>query len=172
MTQLANTLQQDVLPAYIELFELDCTAFGGSIYRFTNSIPTSGSYIPFGGLDYQLVPIHFSGLNESSDGSQPRPTLQISNVNKVLLGAVIALGDIVGAKVTRIRTFETFLDTGATPDSTQRLVDVFYISQKTGQDKQFITFELCTGLERAQLRLPRRQCLKKLFPGIGGSSYR
>lgn len=171
MSQLNNTLQKSELPAYVELFELDCTSIGGSLYRFTNVIPDSGAYLSFGGFDYQLVPIHFAGISDSSDGSQPRPVLQISNVNKVLLGAVVALGDIVGAKVTRIRTFENYLDNGATPDATQKLVDVFFIAQKTGQDKQLITFELCTALDRAQIRLPRRQCLKKLFPGIGGSAY-
>lgn len=167
---ITQTLQESTLPAYIELFELDCSAFGGSTYRFTNSIPKSGNAIQFGGETYMLLPVELSGLDAKSDGTQSRPTLSISNVSKVLLSAVISLGDIVGAKFTRHRTFEPYLDSGATPNPTQKLTDVFFVAKKTKHNKQILEFELCSALEKAEFKIPRRQVLKKDFPGVG--SYR
>lgn len=154
------------LPAYIELFELDCSAFGGSVYRFTNSIPKAGNYINFGGLPYMLIPIELSGVDSRSDGAQSRPTLKVSNVSKVLLSAVIGLGDIVGAKLTRHRTLAPYLDSGETPDQNQKLTDVFFIARKTSHNKAMIEFELCSALEKSQFRIPRRQVLKSEFPGV------
>lgn len=167
--QLTNTLQQDILSGYIELFELDCTSIGGDIHRFTPSIPQNNQYITFDNQDYILIQIDFSGLSVKSDGSQARPTMSISNVNRVLLASVIALGDLVGAKLTRKRTFANYLDNGSDPNPNAYIEDVFYISQKTSQSPSVITFELCTALDLTELKIPGRQCLKKEFPAIGGS---
>lgn len=164
---ITQDLQQSTIPAFIELYELDCTSFGGSVYRFTNSIPQTGTNIWFGGNPYMLVPIEMTGLDHRSDGSQSRPTMRISNVSRVLLSAVIGLGDIVGAKLTRIRTFAPYLDDGETPNQNQRLEEVFYIAKKTTQNKAVIEFEMCTALEKAQFKVPRRQITKANFPGVG-----
>lgn len=169
---LTNTLQQDTLPAYVELYELDATIIGGTIHRFTNSTPLSGNVIAFGGYDYVLIPIEFTGLTQKSDGSQPRPQMSISNVGRILLSSVISLGDLVGAKLRRIRTFEKYLDNAEDPNPNAYIEDVFYISQKTSHSSSQITFELCTALELTELKVPGRQVLKKDFPAVGGSNYR
>jgi lambda family phage minor tail protein L len=171
MTSLNQLTQQDVLPSYIELFELDMSRIGGGVYRFTNCVNSAG-YVTFGGESYTLLPIEFSGLTRKSDGSQPRCELKVSNINKILLGEIVALGDIVGARLTRIQTFACYLDSGETPDPTQCIKDVFYISQKTAQSPTYINFELCSALELTKLMIPGRVATKSIFPSLGGSTYR
>jgi phage-related protein len=105
-TELQNLHQTD---AWVELYTLDCTAIGGAVYRFTPHFSDSG-VVYFGGDGYMSLPITSDGWEVSATGTQPRPTLSVSNVAKTLLNAINTLGDIVGAKVTRIRTKVRFLD--------------------------------------------------------------
>lgn len=96
---------------FVELYTLDCTNLGGSVYRFTNTPASSGS-VTFGSDVYQVLPIQSSDWEFSSTANTPKPKLTVSNVNKTLLSAVVSLGDLVGATVTRIRTFAKYLDDG------------------------------------------------------------
>lgn len=151
----------------VELFTLDCSSIGGLTYRFTNHFAESGS-VAFNGLTYTSLPIAATGYELTTSGTQPRPTLTVSNVTSVLLNAVITLGDIVGCKVSRIRTYEKFLDGQPTTDTTQYLgPDVYFIEQKSSHTKTAITWQLASSLDRLGTMLPRRQVLKSEFPGIG-----
>lgn len=169
----------DVGDGYIELYQLDCTNIGGEIYYFTNSRPIGNDLISFGGQEYISLPIATSGYEHKQDGSQDRPILQVSNVNKVLLAAIIQLGDIVGAKLTRLRTLAKYLDSGSSPNGAMTLpVDVHFISKKTSQDATMVQFELCTALERFAIKLPRRQITRAgdsrycAFPAAGRTRLR
>lgn len=164
---LTNEIQKDTLSAYVELFELDASIIGGSIHRFTNTTPETGNVITFDNTDYMLVPIEFSGLSIKSDGAPARPQMIIDNVSRILLSSVISLGDLVGAKLLRKRTFAKFLDDGSDPNPNAFVEDLFYISQKTSHTASSITFELCTALELTELKIPGRQCLKRDFPALG-----
>ncbi len=164
---LTNELHKDTLSAYIELYELDASAIGGSTYHFTNSLPESGNTITYDNIDYILIPIEISGLSVKSDGSPARPQMIIDNVSRILLSAVISLGDLVGAKLIRKRTFAKFLDNGSDPNPNAYVDDVYYISQKTSHTPSSISFELCSALELTDIKIPGRQCLKRDFPALG-----
>lgn len=168
------SIQQDVIkpvaPAYIELFELDLTsipALATSIYYFT---PSSGTALTWGGNTYQPWAIQIEGIEASADGAPARPTLSIGNLdaNKLIGALVFGYGDIVGAKVKYIRTFEPYLGTSSSlPPIT------YYISKKTSHNQSIIQFELRSPLDKERAYLPGRQILKRDFPGVGGSkSYR
>jgi lambda family phage minor tail protein L len=154
---------------FVELYQLDCTALGGTVYNFTNNTSPSGGALYFGGIAYTAIPIQTTGWDFTSTGTTPKPTLTVSNVNKTLLSVVISLGDLVGAKVTRYRTYEKFLDSGSSPDATKFVgPDVFTVEQKTGHNHTAITWQLTSVLDRLGMKLPRRQVLKdKGFPGVG-----
>jgi lambda family phage minor tail protein L len=146
---------------FVELFTVDCTDIGGSVYRFTPMTDGNDSSVSFGGITYQPLPIITTGWELNSTGTQPRPTLSVSNVSKVLLSAVVSLGDIVGAKVTRIRTFAKYLDNGSSPDGNMYLpADVFVVEQKISHDNTMISWQLSSTIERLGMKLPRRQILK------------
>lgn len=173
---IIDTISQEVLPAYIELFELDATPIGGTIQRFTNV--ASANPISFGGNQYVFIPARFSGVELKSDGSQSRPKIELSNVNRLFLGAVIALGDLVGARLKRLRTFEPFLDSGATPDPAQAFIDQYVIARKEGHNASGIVFELCTPFEAGMRKIPSRLITRQgdsrygRFPAIGKSRAR
>lgn len=161
-------LEQPVVSPFIELFTLDTTSIGGTVYNFTPSKPGTGEYIQFNGVQYAWIPIEFSGLDYSSNGQLPRPTVRISNVTKALLGAVISLGDLVGAKFTRTRTFAKFLDGEPEANPNQHLPkETFFVGSKKTHNKHIMEFELVTAFERAQIMIPKEQATRKNFPGLG-----
>ena len=175
MTTPTNELAKlDQTSGFIELYVMDCTAIGGGVFRFTNNLTAAGGNLVFGGNTYVALPIHTSGWDFNSAGTTPKPTLAVSNVNKTLLNYVVALGDLVGAKVTRYRTYEKFLDTGSAPDSSKYVgPDVYIIEQKTSHNKNIISWQLTSILDRMGMKIPRRQILKdKGFPGVSRTRIR
>lgn len=166
-----NDLQKLTIDSpLVELFTLDCTALGGTVFRFTPHFTDYAAinYLTFDGNAYTSIPITTDGWEITSTGTQPRPTLSVSNINLTLLSAVISLGDIVGAKLTRIRTFAKFLDTGPTPDTSQFLgPDVFYIEQKIAHNKELISWQLSSVIDKFGIGLPRQQITKDNAPGVG-----
>lgn len=153
--------------ALIELFVIDCTGFGGTVYRFTPHFADSGT-ITFAGNIYTSIPITSDGWEVTATGNQPRPTLTISNVNQTLLNAVITLGDIVGAKVTRIRTLRKHLADGSNPDGNAFLQpDIYTIEQKTAHNKNLISWQLSSVIDKFGTKIPKQQITRDRFPGVG-----
>ncbi len=143
----------------ITLFELDATAIGGEYMRFTSSAEVDTT-IRFGGHSYVPVPIEASGFEMSGSGSLPTPTLRVLNA-PALQSGVIALGDLLGATLYRIRTFKTFLDDGEDPDPNARFpVDIFKLERKTTQTKVYIEWELSAAIDQEGRMLPSRQIIK------------
>jgi lambda family phage minor tail protein L len=172
MTTPNSDLQQlNQTSGFVELYTLDCSAIGGAVYNFTNTCDAAGSALIFGSTAYTQLPIVTDGWDFAASGAPAKPSLSVSNVSKSLLSAVISLGDIVGAKVTRIRTFEKYLATGSSPDGSKFLgPDVYIVEQKTLHNKQVITWQLTSIIDRMGMYIPRRQCLKdKGFPGVSRS---
>ena len=181
-------------------------------YYFHNgasSNTTMNNYndIKFGGQVYQQLPIKSEGFEYKGKGSLPRPTMVVSNLFNTITAILNEVNiettgnDLAGAKLTRIRTLERFLDAEnfgtdthllaedddgiamedddtmqreelgnpyQTPDSTQRFPDeIFFVDRKVNENQDMVEFELCSALDLAGVRLPKRQCLPVDFPGIG-----
>jgi phage-related protein len=87
-----------------------------NIFRFHNCVKLLQSDIYFQGNLYHALPITAEGFETNSRGQAATPKLAISirdeNVDslKILKSLMADLEDLVGAKVTRIRTFAKFLD--------------------------------------------------------------
>jgi lambda family phage minor tail protein L len=174
MTTFIQETQACVTSGYIELFEIDTTNIGGAdVYRFTPE-SYSASVVLWQGNVYSPFPIQVEGFEwNGSTSAPPKPTLTISNVNKFMLAAVIDLGDLVGAKVTRWRTFKRFLDGQVDADSSAHFPpDRLLIEQKAMHDKTMFQWSLISPMDREGLMLPRRQILKDetsigvYFPGV------
>ena len=154
--------------ALVELYQIDASAVGGGIFNFTPMTNDSTLSVTFGGTLYTALPIETDGWAWSAVGAPPRPVLRVSNVNKFLHYAVLSMGDLVGAKLIRFRTFNQFLDGGAQADASARFPDdVYIIEQKTAHNKLLIEWTLSAIVDRGGMRLPRRQILRdKNFPGV------
>lgn len=144
----------------IELFSLDATALGGGVYYFTSSAYATED-VAFDGQDYTPIDIEASGFEYSGRGSLPTPTLRMNNATLVLMSAVNTYNDLLGATLTRTRTFKQFLDGESEADPTAFFPkDIYKIEQKVTLNKVFIEWRLSAALDQEGRILPGRQVLK------------
>lgn len=174
MTIQSQSQQLAIPGGLVELYILDLTQLGGTVKYFTPTTGSTGGFVYWQGQAYTPLPIATNGWEYSSDGSQKKPQLSVSNVSKALLREIIELGDMVGGKLTRYRTFSNFLDNGAQADPTQFFPpDEFIIEQKVAHNNEQITWQLCSIIDRMGVKIPRRQVTKSgdsrycTFPAVG-----
>ena len=149
--------------------------------RFHNNIKVFNSTIIWQGNTYIPAPIQATGFENSSRGTLPTPILSISSQSEtgtdqlaLLRYEILKLGDIIGAKVTRRRTFAKYLDwdnfqvataesrlaelpDGYEPDPNAELPrDIYYIERKTAENKNTIQYQLSSILDLEGIKIPRR----------------
>ncbi len=153
---------------------LSAPFFGNTVFRFHNNIKYMPNNIVWNNQTYIAAPIQAEGFEQNSKGAISSPKLSLSvpdsqvNLLKLFKQQLAALDhDLVGAKVTRIRTFAKFLDAvnftdetapvGLDPDPNAELCkDIFYINQKTYEDKNVLQFDLTSIFDLSGLQLPQR----------------
>lgn len=118
--------------ALIELYELDLTPLQEYYTSKGQPITTTKYYFHngynqrHGTVDadvdwgspqntYSAMPIQLEGLEVSSAGQVPRPTLTVSNLNGNFGSLCKAYANLIGARVTRIRTLVKFLNSSNFP---------------------------------------------------------
>lgn len=129
---------------------------------------------------YYPFPIYSEGFDVNSAGTLPTPTLVIANASpdqgtnsfyKYIRMQVESLGDIIGAKFTRIRTFLKYLhgnnftgninpftnDTSIYEIELPR--DIYYIERKVTENKYKLEYSLASVLDVENLKLPARTVL-------------
>lgn len=134
---------------------------------------------------YYPFPIFAEGFEYSSAGTLPTPKISISNLSpdnssnsfyRYIRMQMQSLGDIVGAKFTRIKTFLKYLDganfsgrynpynpnTGLYEVELPR--DIYYIDRKTLESNNTIEYQLNTILDIENLTLPARTIYAKKCP--------
>lgn len=109
--------------AIVELFEVDLTPFGGEVLRFHAGTNALRQNVVWQGNTYTAFPIQASGFEFNGQGQAPRPKLLVANVIGSITALVLQYDDIVGAKVTRIRTLAKYLDAVNYPARRNLLTD-------------------------------------------------
>lgn len=167
------TIAQDVLkpevPAYIELFELDFSPtniaeLSGVKMYLTPMVQANYTPVMFGNQQYSPFPLELTGIKQSSEGAPPRPTLAVANINKYFGSLAFVYYDIIGTSVTYIRTFEPYLNLASRLSLPPMK---FTIAKKLTHNKLGLSFELRIPTDKERAFMPRRQMLKKDFPGLG-----
>lgn len=184
--------------AVISLFEIDVTNLlvdnqfilsenqvneNERIIRFHNSnifVEQKRSII-WKGKEYFPAPIRMSNFETTLQGTLPKPVMGISVSDQsveafsILKNYLSKLDDLVGAKVTRYKTFAKFLDAtnfeAVTPpqDFSPNITaefprEVFFVERKSTENKFTLEFELASNLDVEGVRLPRRIVLKDRCP--------
>jgi len=163
---LASDVQSPEPGEYVVLFDLDCTDIGGITYYFTpNTITDSTSEesntVWFNGVEYQPLDVKLEGFEVTSEGTQPRPKISVANVNLTFAALLNTLNDLVGAKLTRRRTFKKYLDGEPGADPTAQFpVDLYIVDRKVSHNKYVIQWELTSFLDLTGQFIPRRQVLR------------
>lgn len=158
------------------------------IIRFHNNKEFPRKNIIWQGKEFYPAPIQAEGFDISSRGVLPTPKLHmivdsredhiesLSSIRKISR----EYGDIIGSKITRIRTFLKYIDkenfykagsyvnpglkTGDIilpndfePDPYAELPrDIFYVERKTNESPTEISFELSSLIDVEGIKLPRR----------------
>lgn len=182
--------------ALVILFEIDISNIGfdrgiisksevdrgiNTVFRFHNNPKLGINSIFWQGKEYFLVPVQAEGFEISGKGTLPTPKLSISTSDEgvaalsILKDKIFQYGDLVGAKVTRIRTFAKFIDSvnflndtppdGFNPDFNSEFPrDIFYIERKSLENKNIIEFELSSLLDIENIQLPGRLVTQGFCP--------
>lgn len=110
---------------------------------------------------YTPIDVMAEGFDVVGQGSMPRPRIMIGNACMAMASAVIAFNDLVGAQLTRWRTFRKYLDGQSAADPNIHFPkDIYVIERKTSQTKLAIEWELSGALDREGLKIPRRMVLR------------
>ena len=181
---LQQTLQDADAKTIVELFDFELnTAQHGetTVYRFTNTKNELGNDIVWQGNTYTAIPLKAEGYEANGQGTLPRPSISVSNLLGTFTSLIALLPDgLEGCKVTRTRTLSKYLDavnfTGGSnsdADSTSyfRPRDIYFIDRKSMENRDIISYEMCSAFDLAGVRLPKRQILPDDFPGVGTFSY-
>ena len=122
MSVLISELQKTDPSAVIELFELQLSQSlhgATTIYRWHSGVATNATgELVLNNVTYNALPIEAEGFDYKGGKEQqlPRPTLRVSNllstVSAILsnVNTVTPYNNLIGGKVTRIRTLAKFLD--------------------------------------------------------------
>jgi lambda family phage minor tail protein L len=161
----------------IEMYILDTTVIGGgTVLRFhpgvAYSATTTWNDIVWQGVTYNRWPVDASGFEWSGKGQIPRPKIMVSNI----LGSITSLNytndDLVGAKVTRKRTFLKYLDAINFPGNVNPTADpsvyfaddVYYVDRKSNENPIFCEYELTASFDVQGKLLPGRQIIQNSCP--------
>lgn len=159
---LATTAQSLSPGDIVVLFDLDTAPIGGSdVWHLCSGLLANGALPQWKGHTYTPYPIEASGFEWAGRGALPKPRLLVSNVAGLLLPAVIQYNDLVGARLTRWKTFVKYLDGQANADPNSYFIpDVYYIDRKSQQTKDMIELELAASLDQQGVMIPRRQFIR------------
>jgi lambda family phage minor tail protein L len=144
------------------------------IFRFHNSISLTTRSIVFNGRTYTAAPIAVDGMEITSRGALPRPTLSLSvkpegiPVLSRLKSILDKIGDLTGAKFTRTRTFAKFIDAANSTKLTSKIKnhdpdpnailshDIYFIDRKTNEGQQTLEFEMASSIDLENFGVPKR----------------
>jgi lambda family phage minor tail protein L len=171
--------------------------YGDGILRFHNNANIFNSYVIWRGNKYFPAPIHAEGFEVTSRGTLPQPTLSIASQSKdgidqisLLRHEIRSFGDIVGAKVTRRKTYAKYLDKEnfspseisskdlqQLPDEyepdpyAEMAPDIYFIERKINENKMILSYQLSSVLDLEGYKLPKRviisdKCMWQ-YRGIG-----
>ena len=169
MSKFTEELQSLSPSSFVELFILDMTntTSGGVLYFHAGTNGLSAPVV-WQGITYTPWPIEATGFESTTQGSLPRPKLKVANTGGLFSAEVSANDDLLGCKLTRKRTFARFLDAvnfvgGVNPQADPNQYapdDVWYIDQKTAENRYMLEFELSSVFDLMGVQLPGRQVLK------------
>lgn len=154
----------------IDVYELDYTAIGGGVVYFHAGVNGLENDIVWQGTTYVRYPIMVEGFERTSTGVIPRPKIKVANVSGVISSLAYTYQDLIGARLTRRRTFKKYLDAVNFPGGVNPTADpnvgfpdeIWNVDRKSAENGIYVEFELAAAFDVAGVVLPRRQCIQNL----------
>lgn len=152
----------------LAFYILDSGDIGGGVVRFHGIQGMQD--VTWQGLVYSPWPIETEGFDRTSD-QQPVPKLRVGNIDGSISLLCQTYDDLVGAKLTRHRTFYRYLDAvnftegNPTADPTQEFPpDIWFLERKSIETREMVEWELSSALDLNGVKLPRRQIVANFCP--------
>lgn len=139
------------------LYSIDVSPLGvPQMWHFTN-----GPEVKFRGYTFVSADVECEGFEWNGKGAMPQPSIRVSNATRMLSGIVANYKDLVGAKLTRIKTFKKYLDgaPAANPDEAFS-ADIYTFEQKSAHDKYQIEWKLSASMDQQGRMIPGRRVLR------------
>ncbi len=167
---IANDIQNLSPSAVLEMFSLDLTSIGGTVLNFHPGLNEIKSSIIWQAVTYTPMPMKIEDMALNSSGQLPRPKVTISNVLGVIGAYCKTFDDLIGAKITRKRTFAKYLDAvnfvgGVNPTADPNVYfpdDIFFVDRKVTENRLVVQFELASAMDLEGIALPRRQFIQNV----------
>jgi lambda family phage minor tail protein L len=162
MTNTIESAVQEFSPGnLVELYVVDLTVLGGGVTRWANSAHTSTA-ITFDGDIYTPIAIEAEGFEWNGRGAIPTPTIRLFPSDGIK-AAMLAYGDLIGGKITRIKTFSRFLDGEPDANPEERFPDeIYFFEQKTQFNKNVVEWSLSSVLDQEGVMIPKVPFLKDI----------
>lgn len=152
-------IQSTRLGAKVRLYHIDLSAFALDDFFITGG-PNGGQAVSFGNQVYSPWPIQAEGF-EVTTGKLPTPTLTLANVEGILDPMVEQNGDLIGARLTRITTYDRYLDGGLEPNGDAHLTpDVYELVSLEDHNDEVVSWRLGALIDQEGVNLPGRQCVR------------
>ena len=161
-TIMASNVQNLAVGNIVNLYEIDMTDIGSTdTLYFTESIDNDYTPIFFNAREYTPIHLQTDGWQVTGTESLPRPKIMVSNVLLTFASYINSFNDLVGAKFTRRRTLEKYLDgrPQANP-SAEFAPDIFRIRSLPQKTKAVAEFELSPYMDYEGIKIPKRQILR------------
>lgn len=171
MTEAIIALDEGLNPgALIDLYIVDLAPIGYPVQLYFQASSPLGTSLWFGGKEYVSRGIMVTGFERSSQDVPPEPSLIISNVDKGGYALLETYGEMLGATITRLQTYDVFLDfleDGVTQNpmrdsSAMHFPEIWGIEQKDGSDNEVIKWRLKSILDLRGKKVPNRLVLKDI----------
>lgn len=157
--------------AIVDLFRIypDIVNYPKTYFNVHNG-SVFGIGISWQGEDYMPIAMEYEGFEVTSDGRPNRPVMRFSNSQYFASSLLDKYDDFSNGRIQRKRTFVKFLDDvnfdGGNPwgesDSFAEISDDIYIvSQKKRENKDFVEVELTTPLDLESFEINHRRVLGK-----------
>lgn len=158
MSNIRKDIQSLSPGAVIELFMLDLTSLGGPISYFHAGTNSLRGAVVWQGNSYTPWPIYAEGFDYNGRGQLPTPRLRVANIAGAITALALAYNDMIGAKLTRKRTFARYLDGQPTADpSAQFPDDMYFVERKVSESKMMLEYELSSAMDVEGVKIPGRQ---------------
>ncbi len=162
MTNTIESAVQEFSPGnLVELYVVDLTVLGGGVTRWANAAH-SDTTITFDSDTYTPIAIEVDGFEWNGRGAIPTPTIRIFPSDGIK-AAMLAYGDFIGGKLTRIKTFSRFLDGQPDANPEERFPDeIYFFEQKTAFNKNVVEWSLSSVLDQEGVIIPKVPFLKDI----------
>ncbi len=183
---IEQEIQKLALDAEIELFEIDLTPWGDEIYRFHAGVNKISQPITWQENVYPAYPIMITGYDKTTGAQLPRPRMVLSNVAGTVTALILAHGEMLGAIVTKKKTYAKYLDAvnfpgGINPDADPTVSfpdEIYGINRRVRHNKKSVEYELAAPHDLIGRTIPGRQ-ITHMCPfkyrgtecGYAGSNY-